>query len=90
MDIHERDRLWSKYYLTNDDVGFMTLRKFVKNEADLMDLSQTDKCFKAKKIFRNMLKAISREEIRCVFCFAYSPPSSLSKHDVINTLLKRI
>jgi len=92
MDINEKQRLWSKYYLTHSGRknSVVSLLTFIDKEVAMFDLHKNSIQEKKKKLFKYMLKALDKKSIFKIYC-RYSPKcEKMTKNEMIDFLIKYI
>ena len=92
MNINEKQRLWSKYYLTHSGRrdSIISLLSFVEKEVAMFDLHGSNIQLKKKKLFRFMLKALDKKRILKNY-FRNTPKcENITKNEMIDFILKYI
>ena len=95
MNIDDKQRLWSKYYLTHpstDVDNLWSLVQFVNTEVNSLGLSERASREKRKKIMKSMLKFLSMKEIKRRYSgfVRLKENSKLSKNQLIDRLVRVI
>ena len=92
MNINEKQRLWSKYYLTHSGRrdSVVSLLSFVEKEVTMFGLHKTSIKQKKKKLFRYMLKALDKKRIFKNYCRHTSKCENMTKNEMIDFLLKYV
>lgn len=93
MNIDDKQRLWSKYYLIqssdiNDNI--FSLKEFVSNEVKTMKLPEKTIRAKERKVIKYMLKYMSKKDILRKYCNMVQRKqySSKSKNEIIDQLVR--
>jgi len=87
MNINEKQKLWSKYYLLYTNNNINSLYHFVNNEVKLFNINDYKNC-KRKKIFRFMLKTLDKQTIIKNYYPYNLKYKVISKNEMINNLIK--
>jgi hypothetical protein len=91
MDIADKQRLWSKYYLINTDRHTVfSLASFALKEAKTFNLGKKDLKLKRNKIIRYMLKAIPKNIIISRYLSGSREAFKKSKNDAIEAVITRL
>lgn len=94
MNTADKQRLWTKYYLTHSGTrdNFMTLRSFVVREVESLHLAPRNEREKIQKVIRYMLKHLTRKRIikKYAGMIRFNEGTKLSKNQIINVLVIRI
>lgn len=92
MNINEKQRLWSKYYLTHSGRrdSIISLLSFVEKEVAIFGLHKSNIQLKKKKLFRYMLKTLDKKHIFKNYCRHTPKCESMTKNEMIDFLLKYI
>lgn len=95
MNINAKQKLWSKYYLTQsftqkDDL--FSLHKFVTIEVDTLKLSGKAVNQKRRKLMKDMLKFLPKKQIMKRYCLLIKIKkySQLSKSQLIDELIGKL
>lgn len=92
MNINEKQRLWSKYYLTHSGRrdSIISLLSFVEKEVTMFGLHRSSIQQKKKKLFRYMLKSLDKKSIFKKYCRHTLKCEKMTKNEMIDFLLKYI
>ena len=94
MDIDDKQRLWSKYYLTHSTQqdNLRSLSEFVRLEVNQLHLPEKACQDKKRKVLKNMLKYLSRKHILQKYCgyTKISRESDKSKNELIDRLIRYV
>lgn len=91
MDIADKQRLWSKYYLINTGKHtIFSLNVFATTEAKTFKLGKKDLKLKRNKIVRYMLKAIPKSVIISRYLNGNREMFKKDKNNAIEAVLTRL
>ncbi len=95
MNTNEKQRLWSKYYLTHStgkQGSWISLVRFVYRETEAYHLSGANAIQKKKKIFRFMLRSLTKSYILKRYCpkSRREEFSQLPKNKLIEKLIEHV
>jgi hypothetical protein len=93
MNIADKQRLWSKYYILNEyKNNYSSLIRFVDGEVKLLKLNKKDEANKRRKIIRYMLKMLPKKIIIEYYYrnISAEQKKQLSKNEIITKMTKRL
>lgn len=63
MNITDKNALWTKYFLIENNHSIRSLKKFITQEVNCLEMSDKTSTNKKIKLLRYMLKCLTRKEI---------------------------
>jgi len=92
MNINEKQRLWSKYYLTHSGRknNMVALLMFLEKEVELFGLYKQNIQEKKKKLFKYMLRTLNKKSILQNYCRNYPHCKKMTKNEIIDFISKYI
>lgn len=94
MNIDDKQRLWSKYYLTHEAFhdNLFSLREFIESEVKSLQLPENTTHLKRRKIARYMLRYLPKKHILKKYCgpVRMNTESDKSKNEIIERLVRFI